>query len=142
MERARSYYTVDIIAPWRDYFNHRLIERLQLMVGVENMTGITGPHFGRERLGRAATPRRRSRQNVSIKAQAQRDAERIPITIHDISVVGAVFSTLRMFSIGQKITLIVGQDIRILAIVIWNKDGRIGCQFTKPISSYIFDQFE
>lgn len=106
------------------------------------MKDVTKRNFGQMGAYKVPIRRPQSRFNVSIRAHAHWDAGRVSVTLHDISIAGAAFSSLVKFTIGQRIILVLGNDIRLQAIVIWNNERRIGCQFENPIPSYLFNRIE
>jgi hypothetical protein len=80
-----------------------------------------------------ATDRRRSaRRALKLGAAAGEGGE--PVTIHDLSLTGALLETSMPMLVGAIFEVELPQIGSIEAAVIWNSGEYYGCQFALPIS--------
>ena len=57
-----------------------------------------------------------------------------PVTIHDLSLTGALLETSAAMLVGSALALELSQGRAIEAVVVWNSGEFYGCQFELPIS--------
>ena len=56
------------------------------------------------------------------------------VTIHDLSVTGALLETTTPMLVGAAFELELPQAGSVEAVIVWNSGEYYGCQFTQPIS--------
>ena len=70
------------------------------------------------------------RHRVRKAARIERDGEKIPCTIRDLSITGAALEISDKIKIPATFTLIVPEDgLKLLCRVVWRRDFQIGVTF-------------
>ena len=70
------------------------------------------------------------RFRVEKPAMIEAGREKIPCTVHDISLTGAALDVSNLFKIPETFTLVVSEDgLRLLCRVVWRKQFRLGVTF-------------
>lgn len=85
-----------------------------------------------EELSPAADRRRTIRRALHLGAQAGDNAE--DVTIHDLSLTGALIETSVPMLVGASFEVDLPNSGTTEANVVWNSGEYYGCQFTLPIS--------
>jgi hypothetical protein len=83
-------------------------------------------------------------EDIAEKSERRRTARRAlrlgvggngePVTIHDLSLTGALLETSAAMLVGSALALELSQGRAIEAVVVWNSGEFYGCQFDLPIA--------